>query len=109
MPYNTGPGLKISTCQGTPAYAPAGFRDLPDAFKTNLDDGEETRGCGSGRPVNLLCEACGAGGADAPEGGKAKLIFSYSCMQRNGNYSTRKEVECVKCGVFSTIETWEEG
>ena len=102
------PGLKVSISR-VPQYAPSNYDSLPYTMNNVLDDWDESKSYGSGIPSNLKCESCGHGGDDLEEGVKNKLIYYYSLMQRNGNYSTRKEILCGACGVFSTIETWEEG
>ncbi|CAE7341183.1 unnamed protein product [Symbiodinium natans] len=107
-PFNHGPGLKVAT-SSAPVHAPANYRTLPDAFKNITDDGDLTEGYGSGRPSGLKCEACGFGGSDLEPDKRNRLIYFYDMTQRNGNYSTRSEIECRECGCFSTIETWEEG
>jgi hypothetical protein len=114
MPHNAGlPGFKYST-SSTPQYAPADYANLPDPLKEMYDDGEESLSKGSGTSTSLKCERCGYGHEDNNDANPENLpqnllIYSYSLMQRNGNYSTRREIVCAQCKGYSTIETWEEG
>ena len=102
------PGLKVSI-SATPRYAPANYESLEAPEITITDDWDESRSHGRGVPSYLKCEACGYGGATLADNEKNLRIFFYSSMQRNGNYSTRSEIVCSKCNMFSTIESWEEG
>lgn len=108
MPYNSKlPGLKIRT-SSQPLFAPSNYRQLP--LKEVLeDDGEAERWRSCGLPTTLKCESCGHGGEGLTTEDRNIVIYYYDNTQRNGNYCSRSEIECSKCGIFSTIETWEEG
>ena len=114
MPHNTGlPGFKCST-SSTPQHAPADYAKLSKPLEEVYDDGEECLSKGSGFPTSFKCERCGYGHEDTNDGNSEPrpqnlLIYKYTLMQRNGNYSTRREIVCAQCKYYSTIETWEQG
>ncbi len=104
--FNLEPGQKIAVSD-LPQHAPHNYAEL-DTFIELQDDGYSSTFTGSGIHTNLKCEVCGHGGIDLPNGEANHCIYFYKNIQRNGNYSTRSEIVCSKCGKFTVVETFEE-
>jgi hypothetical protein len=107
MIHNLEPGQKIAVSD-LPQYAPLNYAEL-GTFEGIHDDGYSSTSVGSGIYTNLKCEACGYGGKDLPDSEKNHCIYFYKNMERNGNYSTRSEIVCTKCGKYTVVETFEVG
>lgn len=105
--YNSEPGQKIAV-NDLPQYAPPRYLEL-EAFVQIQDDGYSSTSVGSGIYTNLKCEACGHGGKDLSDSEKNHCLYFYKNMDRNGNFSTRSEIICTKCGKYTVVETFEEG